>query len=418
MSSAPVDLCTVPLGRRPDGTWDFVDVDSQQKIGITICVLFTTLALLIALPRLYVNRRQLKIADRQSHSNPSDFPHPLPCSSSSRSTVYLLLLLLKADFTTLSLVFSIANAVLVSLHSRYYRHDWNLPACWFNADYAKFCMTFFATFVQTFPRAAIFLLYRQLFQVPSSRIQVAIWTGLGVTFLTNVPDIPIAVVVYQKFVPDDGRTSDFRLLGPVQGAFGVALDILAFVIPLPIIARLKLSRRKKRLVFLLFSTGALGIVASIVAMVYKVRMWTDTREIMWFQGPVYICAHAEACISIVVGSMPAFSNFMNQYVLKSSAVRGLRSKLRAGSRSTTEQGSSGSKRARPLRGTIGSSSEHKKRPPYYELTDVGNTMNSMCSASAGDTRNSRVVRPGQILRTTDVRQEVQTGSPSSADNLV
>ncbi|KAK8112599.1 hypothetical protein PG984_013125 [Apiospora sp. TS-2023a] len=396
MSSAAVDLCTVPLGTRPDGTWDFVDVDSQQKIGITICVLFTTLALLIALPRLYVNRRQLKIAD----------------------------------------------------HSRYYRHDWNLPACWFNAHYAKvlthfgnrthqetsvevltrliedlpkqlqFCMTFFATFFQTFPRAAIFLLYRQLFQVPSSRIQVAIWTGLVVTFLTNIPDIPIAVVVYQKFVPADGRTSDFRLLGPVQGAFGVALDILAFVIPLPIIARLKLSRRKKRLLFLLFSTGALGIVASIVAMVYKVRMWTDTREIMWYQGPVYICAHAEACISIVVGSMPAFSNFMNQYVLQSSAVRGLRSKLRAGSRSTTEQGSSGSRRARPPRGTVGSSSERKKRPPYYELSDVGNTMNSMCSATGGDKRNSRAVRPGQILRTTDVRQEVQTGSPSSADNLV
>lgn len=116
--------------------------------------------------------------------------------------------------------------------------------------------------------------------------------------------------------------------------------------------------------------------------------------------------------------MPAFSNFMKLYVLQSSAVQGLRSKLRAGSKSTTEQGSGGSRRAGPLRGTIGPSSERKKRPPYYELTDVGNTMNSRCSAGGGESRDSRAVRPGQILRTTDVRQEVQTGPPSSADNLV
>lgn len=70
MSSASVDLCTVPLGKRPDGTWDLVHVESQQKIGIMVCVLFTVLALLIALPRLYVNRRQLQIADRQSHCTP------------------------------------------------------------------------------------------------------------------------------------------------------------------------------------------------------------------------------------------------------------------------------------------------------------------------------------------------------------
>ncbi|KAK7999102.1 hypothetical protein PG991_014777 [Apiospora marii] len=330
MSSAPVDLCNVPLGTRPDGTWDFVHVQSQEKVGITVCVLLSVLALLVALPRLYVNRRQLHIAD----------------------------------------------------YSRYYRHDWNLPVCWFNADYSKlqFCLTFFSTFCQTFPRAAIFLLYRQLFQVPSSRIQIAIWVGLALTVLTNVPDIPIAVYVYRQYVPTDGRSTDFRILGPIQGALAVGLDILAFAIPLPIIQRLNLSPGRNGCCSFFFPRP----LSSIVALVYKVRLWTDMHEIMWFQGPVYICAHAEACISIVVGSMPAFSNFMNLYVLQSSAVKGMRAKLRADSKSTTEQGSGGSRRARPLRGTIGSSSERKKRPPYYELTDVGNTMNSRCSAGGGE----------------------------------
>lgn len=66
--SSGEDLCAIPVGTAPDGTWDFVHFQSLTTASITVCVVMTVLALLIAVPRVYVNRRRLLIADCQSLS--------------------------------------------------------------------------------------------------------------------------------------------------------------------------------------------------------------------------------------------------------------------------------------------------------------------------------------------------------------
>ncbi|KAK7959421.1 uncharacterized protein PG986_004275 [Apiospora aurea] len=384
--SAPegVDLCAVPVGTAPDGTFDLVHGDSLETASITVCVLLTVLALFFAGPRIYVNRRQLLIADY---------------------------------FTILAVVFSIAYCILIAIASRYYRHDWNLPACWFDAGFVKFCLVFFSGFVQFFPRAAIFLLYRQLFQVHNSRVRIPIWIGLVFTFLTNFPNIPISLAVE---APHPGETweqvlvrlsapatgHDFRLWGPIQGAASVALDIFAFVLPLPIIARLNLTKRKKMQILLLFSTAFLAIVASIVALVYKVELLIienrNEGDQNFLLGPVNICIDAEANIAIVVGSMPAFSNFMKLHVLESRAFQTLRSTLGVGS--SSEKGSGERGPVRPLHGTIGSPAGPKRKPAYHELTD-SNILNSRYTVDVENNSEAQAVQPGHILRTMDVRQE-------------
>ncbi|KAK8079212.1 hypothetical protein PG994_003019 [Apiospora phragmitis] len=353
--SSGQDLCAVPVGTRPDGTWDLDHVDPLGSASVTVCVLLTVLALLFAVPRIYVNRRQLLIADY---------------------------------FTILAIVFSVAYAILISI-------------------------VFFSGFVQFFPRAAIFLLYRQLFQVHNSRIRIPIWIGLVFTFLTNFPNVPISLAVE---APHPGETweqvlvrlsapatgHDFRLWGPIQGAASVALDIFAFLLPLPIIARLNLTRRKKTQILLLFSTAFLAIVASVIALVYKVKLLIienkNQGDQNYLLGPVNICIDAESNIAIVVGSMPAFSNFMKLHVLESRAFQSLRSTF--GVSSATEKGTP----IRPPHGTIGSPAERKRKPAYYELTDT-NIMNSRYTVDVEDDREAQAVQPGQILKTMDVRQE-------------
>ena len=61
--SSSVDPCTVPLGKAPDGSWDLVEVQSLETVTIAVSVSLTALALLVALPRLYVNRGKFLIAD-------------------------------------------------------------------------------------------------------------------------------------------------------------------------------------------------------------------------------------------------------------------------------------------------------------------------------------------------------------------
>jgi len=50
---------------------------------------------------------------------------------------------------------------------------------------------------------------------------------------------------------------DFRLWGPIQGGASVVLDIYAFVLPLPIIARLNVAPRRRWQLIALFSTAFL-----------------------------------------------------------------------------------------------------------------------------------------------------------------
>ncbi|KAG6354850.1 hypothetical protein INS49_003931 [Diaporthe citri] len=399
--SSGQDLCAVPVGTAPDGTWDFVHFQSLTTASIAVCVVMTVLALLIAVPRVYVNRRRLLIADY--------------C-------------------TILALVFSIAYLVLISLMARFYRHDWNLPACWFDASFAKlqFCLVFFSGLVQFFPRASIFLLYRQLFQVHGSWVHIAIWVGLVGTFLTNAPNIPISIAIE---APHPGETwedvlvrlsrpsngHDFRLWGPIQGAASVALDIFAFVLPLPIIAKLNLAPRKRKQLLFLFSTALLGVAASIVALVYKVQLLIKENENQgdetWLLGPVNICIDVESNIAIIVGSMPAFANFMRIHVAESRVFMSLWSKLGGSDPSAPASSNNGNQR-RPLHGTIGSPLPRKKvKPTYLELTDT-NILKSGYTIEGGEGLATTTTESGQpgILRTTAVTQE--SHFPRSTDSLV
>lgn len=132
----------------------------------------------------------------------------------------------------------------------------------------QFCLTFFSGFVQFFPRAAILLLYRQIFHIHSRAVHIAIWIGLAGTFAATLPNIPVSVAVsaprhgetWEETMvraADAGAWNDGRYWGPIQGGMSVVLDIFAFVLPLPIIAKLNLTPRRKNELFFVFSVAFL-----------------------------------------------------------------------------------------------------------------------------------------------------------------
>ncbi|KAI1747595.1 hypothetical protein F4782DRAFT_418361 [Xylaria castorea] len=401
--SSGVDLCSVPVGKAPDGTWDLVHFESWSATSISVCAVLSALALFIAGSRIYVNRRRLLIADY---------------------------------FTMLALIFSIGYAIIVSIVSPIYRHDWNLPACWLDRSFVKtqFCLVFFSGLVQFFPRAAIFLLYRQLFEVHTRTIHVAIWVGLIGTFLANAPNIPISLaveaphpgetwddVLIRLSIPANGH--DFRLWAPIQGAASVVLDIYAFVLPIPIIIKLNLATRKRIQLLFLFSTALIGVAASIVALFYKVKLLiienANGGDQFWLLGPVNIWIDVESNVAIIVGSMPAFASFMRLHVFESNRFQTLRSKFGGHS---GERGQSGNVPAPPLHGTIGSPVYRKKvRPPYYELNDTI-LLNSTYAGTVdgGKDLATPSLESGQngILQTTNVTQGSHQQQAFSTDRLV
>lgn len=135
------------------------------------------------------------------------------------------------------------------------------------------------------------------------------------------------------------------------------------------------------------------------------------------EGPMVtpLSSHAEYCLAIVVGSMPAFSTFLKLHAIQSRALQALRSTFGVGSgRSTKRLSGRGSSPERPLHGTIGSPAAKKKRRGYYDLTDTM-ILDSRYTVQGGEDGNDRPVQPGHILRTMDIRQ---SDDSRSTDNPV
>lgn len=372
-----IDLCSIPLGTKADGTWDFVHYKTMEAPSIAICVVLVVLAALVAAPRIYVNRR---------HLMPADY------------------------FTILALVFVVAYAALIILMSPLYRHDWATPACMFDirAWKIQFCLTLFSGFVQFFPRAAILLLYRQIFHIHSRALHIAIWVGLIGTFVATFPNIPVAAIIQAPHrgetwahamvrAPSAGRWHDGRYWGPIQGGLSVVLDIFAFVLPLPIIATLNLTPRRKKELLFVFSVGFLAVVASVVAFYYKIkliiRQENGKGDVMWLLAPVNICIEVESAVAIIVGSMPAFSTFMRQHVAKSALYRSLRSRF--GGKSSTDESPSKEEPKVPFPPTIGSPSpRNKAKSTYYVLSGSSLTATNNTTTEKGNHGGTTTITAG------------------------
>lgn len=83
--------------------------------------------------------------------------------------------------------------IITSIYSKYDRHQWDTPACWFNKEYLQFLyvqLTIFGPSV-FFAKAAIFLMYLQFFGV-HKKLRIAVYIGIFVTFSAYWTSVPVA----------------------------------------------------------------------------------------------------------------------------------------------------------------------------------------------------------------------------------
>lgn len=166
-----------------------------------------------------------------------------------------------------------------------------------------------------FSKEAIFLLYLEIFQVKQI-MRRAIYIGMISTGLIYWPSIILESILCAPHVGESWdilagaswakRCPRNSYWGVVQGAGAVWIDLYIFVLPIPIILGLQLSRRSKLQVLAVFMTAFMyvcpeqwlvvmkahasrGIMASVFAEVYRVRLLTSGGDILWAQSQQLIC---------------------------------------------------------------------------------------------------------------------------------
>ncbi|KAI1266268.1 hypothetical protein F5Y18DRAFT_25071 [Xylariaceae sp. FL1019] len=302
------DLCQVPSGQPPAGHVPNFEAEGLRPLIISLSVIFTTIAVVFGLGRLFVNLRKLQWSDL---------------------------------FVTFSILLNIGYTVVLIVFSRYFRHSWDLPLCWLDGRFEQISYIWqsLASISLFFAKTATLLLLRQVFSV-SRKVNIAIWIGIAYDFIIYATSLilvtywatPRAGQSWDRFINGAGSTAQYVIFVAIaQGAASIILDTYMFILPLPIIARLNLSAKRKFKIGAIFLVALLGVVASIISFVYRVLELTES-ESLYLGSVVLLATLIEMDIALIVCSAPAFAAFMRVHVLQSSAFLSIRAVLSGHSR--------------------------------------------------------------------------------------
>ncbi|KAI1151988.1 hypothetical protein F4825DRAFT_421127 [Nemania diffusa] len=293
------DLCQVPSGQPPAGQLPDFNTPGLKPLVISLSVILTTIAVVFGLGRLFVNLRKLRWSDL---------------------------------FVLFVIILNIGYTVVLIIHSRYFRHSWDVPLCWLDGRFQQTAYVWqsVSNISLFFSKTATLLLFRQVFSVSRST-NIAIWIGIAYDFVLYVTSFVLATVwatprpgqSWDTLVNGAGSTAQYVIyLAIGQGAASIILDTYIFILPLPIIARLNLSGNRKLKIGAVFFVGFLGVASSILSFVFRVLELTES-ESLYLGSVVLLLNLIEMDIALVVCSAPAFAAFMRVYILQSPSIRSL-----------------------------------------------------------------------------------------------
>lgn len=153
----------------------------------------------------------------------------------------------------------------------------------------------FYTLVLALARVGILLFLIRVFAIPVFR--VISWIVVGWVTLSTI--IIISMTIFQctpvnynwdgwKGGMDSARCLDVNALGYAAAATGIAQDLVILVLPLPIIASLQMTMKKRLQTLLMFSIGVFVLITSCIRLRYLVQFakslnptWDNTDVVLW-----------------------------------------------------------------------------------------------------------------------------------------
>jgi hypothetical protein len=204
------------------------------------------------------------------------------------------------------------------------RHSWDVPMSVITVSYIKLQASIQIVVAPAIwaAKAAILALYVRLFgSVRWLKITCYVWIGLMALFYSSNIAISVAYCIPRKGEAWDGtsfaRCSTSAWSAVVIGVFSTVADVVIFVLPFPVLLKLRVNSAKKLGLISLFLTGFLLVILSVLSLVYRTMIFRGT-DVTWYGTTTGILTFAEIFGTIVVSCAPALSAFWFKILTKSS----------------------------------------------------------------------------------------------------
>lgn len=215
-----------------------------------------------------------------------------------------------------------ASCVLGTQHGYVGRHSWDVSVL--QLMESNFFVTSYLENILCpaglgFIKLSFFLLYLHLF-APSSSLKTAIWIGGSVStvfytlivILTFIFMTPRPHETFAAHTATSLATKQVQMSVPLA-AIGVFLDFYILILPIVGVSRLQLPSKRKFGVAIVFMTGGLACVASILTLYYRVRI-QSTDDILLLLVPTLITSLVEMEIGVICSCVPALSQTLRHHL--------------------------------------------------------------------------------------------------------
>ncbi|KAA8911393.1 hypothetical protein FN846DRAFT_792269 [Sphaerosporella brunnea] len=194
-----------------------------------------------------------------------------------------------------------------------------------------------------------------------------------------------------------------------MAAFNITTDILIFLLPLPTVLALQVNNRKRGALLLIFSIGSLAIIASIVrinALVKYQDAAQNAGDVPYVAAYILIWTQVEINMAISSASAPSLKPLVTTILGGSTFQKSTGMYGKTGSNSGSKNLSTPEARHR-----ISSHRIYGPRSKGNEI-QMGNYKSTITStaghSSSANTSQENIIGT-QILRTTDVKVDVEMG---------
>lgn len=165
---------------------------------------------------------------------------------------------------------------------------------------------------------SLFIQYYRLFR-PLRWVRISVWIGATVSAVFYVAVTTTAFVLNSPW-PGESLLEDilswhylkFTQLSIPTGVVGMLVDWYLLILPIPAVWTLQMSTSKKLGVLIIFMTGGLAAIASIVGVNYRVQLQENASDPTWKVGYVMLWSQVEMFAGVAASSMPTVHLFFTR----------------------------------------------------------------------------------------------------------